>query len=239
MHDLTTIQTSAISVADSLQTKTDLQWIAHRWNDLKARLQPQTTPNTGGTRPTPKSKPPINLHISNLLFEIEYEARMMGHTLLQETPNWRPRSSTMPQLLLDVAEQHGHWTTQDDQTATTFVSWAREYRAKTEHALTNPPNPTYIGPCQHCQNDLYLNPQTRHAQCRGCTNTVDPQRQMQWVHDQLTTRLMTLAEIRDALTILDMPTPYRTIQSWANRGKIEKQDCGKYLLADAIDLATK
>src|SRR5690625_156343 len=136
LNNLERFSTSAVSVADSLQAKADLEWIAARWNDLKDRLIPPTTPNTGAGRPAPSSRPPLNPHISDLLHTIEVEARMLGWTLMEETPGgWRPTSSSMPQLLIDVAQQHGHWTTQNDQTALAFTDWAHEYRWRVERAL--------------------------------------------------------------------------------------------------------
>ena len=238
LNNLHRLSTSAVSVADSLQAKQDLEWIAARWNDLKARLLPSSTPNTGAARPAPTSRPPLNLHISDLLHTIEVEARMLGWTLMEETPGgWRPTSSAMPQLLIDVAQHHGHWTTQDDQTALAFTDWANEYRHRVERALENPPNPTYLGPCQHCQNDYYVKPRATVAKCRGCHGTIDIRTQMAWVQQQLQDRLMTLSEIRLALNILDIPVPYNTIKSWAHRGRLLPQAEGLYRLGDAKQLA--
>lgn len=240
MRNLDHLRTSAVSVQDSIQAKDDLLWIADRWGDLHARLVPSSTPNSGAGRPAPSSRPPLNLHISNLLFEIEYEARMLGHTLMQETHGWRPRSSQMPQLLRDVAEMSGHWCTQDDSVAVPFVEWATDYRNRVTRALENPPNPQYVGPCQTCppgQGDLYLKHRTRLAQCRNCRNTIDIKTQMAWVQQQLQDRLMTLAEIRLALNILNIPVPYNTIKSWAHRERLLPQAEGFYRLGDAKQLA--
>src|SRR5690625_3019226 len=98
MDNLQRLSTSAVSVQDS----------------LKARLVPSITPHSGGSRPAPTSRPPLNLHISNLLFEIETETRDRSWQLRNGTNGWLPTSEAMPQLLRDVATMHGHWTTQND-----------------------------------------------------------------------------------------------------------------------------
>ncbi|HLS01164.1 MAG TPA: hypothetical protein VK054_04175 [Beutenbergiaceae bacterium] len=241
MNNLQRLSTSAVSVQDSLQAKADLNWIADRWGDLQARLVPSTTPNQGGSRPAPTSRPPLNLHVSNLLFEIEQEARMLGHVLSEEVPGgWQPRSSAMPQLLRDVAEYHGHWTTQPDHVSVPFVEWATDYRHRVTRALENPPNPQYVGPCPTCppgQGDLYVTPRTRLAKCRNCRQTIDIQQQMQYVQQHLENRLMTLTEIRTALTILEIPHNYATIRKWAERKRLVPETGNLYKLTHAIQLA--
>src|SRR5699024_12088649 len=66
-----------------------------------------------GIRTAPTSKPPLDIGISDLLFEIEQEARTLGHVLMDET-EWYPRTSHMPGLLYDIAHHYGHWTNADD-----------------------------------------------------------------------------------------------------------------------------
>lgn len=240
MDNLQRLRTSAVSVQDSIQARQDLEWIADRWWDLHARLIPMSTPNSGSSRRTPSSRPPLNLHISNLLWEIEYETRMLGHTLLQETHNWRPRSSAMPQLLRDVAEMAGHWCVQEDAVAVPFVEWATTTRTHTTRALENPPHPQYVGPCQHCppgQGDLYLKHRSRQATCRNCRASIDIDTQMGYVQQHLENRLMTLTEIRAALTILNHPRPIGTLKTWTHNGRLLAEPGGLYRLADALDLA--
>lgn len=146
----------------------------------------------------------------------------------------------MPQLLRDVANQHGYWSTQEDTVALRFTTWARDTKHRVTRALENPPNPQYVGPCQHCpqgQGDLYLQPGTRQAKCRNCRNSLDIKTQMAYVQQHLETRLMTLAEIRTALNILDLQVPYSTIRSWPQNNRLIEETNNLYRLADAIHLA--
>src|SRR5690625_2914203 len=141
MDNLQRLSTSQVSVRDSLKAKEQLTWVADRWNDLNARLVPSSTPNSGGSRPAPTSRPPLNLHISNLLFEIEVETRDRSWQLRNNTNGWLPTSEAMPQLLRDVAAMHGHWSTQEDAVALRFTTWAHDTKHHVTRALENPPNP--------------------------------------------------------------------------------------------------
>src|SRR5690625_4249355 len=134
------IQTSAVSVADGLEARDNLAFIAARWPDLHARLRPGRGVNLGTARPTPRSKPPIDLHVSDLMHEITVETESLAHVLMDET-DWTPATSSMPGLLTDVAQRYGHWIASDDRTALAFTDWAEDYRHRVERTLEKPVPP--------------------------------------------------------------------------------------------------
>ena len=147
-----------VSVKDGLAAKGDLLWVADRWPDLRARLRPQGATKLGGSKPgIPSSRPPLDIHVSDLMFEIEEHARFLGKVLLEETNDWEPTTSAMPQLLREVAERYGHFIVGDDKTALDFCDEAHEFRRKVTHSLEKPPAPTYMGGflpigCSRCQH---------------------------------------------------------------------------------------
>ena len=237
----------SVSTADALRAKGQLDYIVSRWTDLRARLRPgggnamSGMPGGDGSESSP-----IDLGISDLIFEIEQEARSLGYVLLDETADWSPRSSRMPVLLADVAERYGHWTAGDDRTALAFCDWAEEYAGKVRHALERPAPAAYVGPCQSkghdgagCGGELYLREGSVGGKCRECGTAFTWADQMAYVERELETRLMTQSEIVTALTILDLATPASTVRSWAQSGRMVEAVDGLYRLADAKALAER
>ncbi len=231
-----------VTTADALRAQTNLRYIADRWPDLKARLRPgggnALTGMPGGDG---SEGAPIDVAISDLMFEIESEARSLGYVLLDETTDWAPRSSRMPTLLIDVTERYGHWTAGDERTALAFCDWAEVYAVKVQRALERPAPAGYVGPCQQdgCDGELYLRPGRDHGQCRDCGTAFTREDQMRYVEAQMETRLMTQSEIVTALVVLDCPVPAKTVQSWAQRHRLIEAipGSGLYRLADAMTLA--
>ena len=164
-----------------LSARNDLLYIADHWADLRARLRPGggnalTGMNVSGGGD--EGHCPIDVHVSDLLHEIEDEARMLGHVLMDEATMevpavvrddkgkpvlddkgapkmttrpvpWLPKTDRMPALLVEVAQRYGHWTAgDDDRAALDFMDWAEEYAGKVRRALERPAPPSYVGPCQ-------------------------------------------------------------------------------------------
>lgn len=238
-----------ITTADALHARKNLDYIASHWTDLRARLMPGGgNALTGMPMGDGSETSPIDIGISDLLFEIEQEARSLGHVLIDETADWAPRSSRMPTLLIDVTERYGHWTAGDEMTALAFCDWAEEYASKVQHALERPAPANYVGPCQHrgedgagCAGELYLRPSLDGGKCRECKTEFTRAEQMAYVERELETRLMTQSEIVTALMILDRATPIKTVQSWVQRHKLLEAvpGDGLYRLADAKALAER
>lgn len=238
-----------ITTADALRAAENLTYIADHWTDLRARLRPGGgNAMTGMPSGDGSEGAPIDLAVSDLMFEVEQEARSLGYVLLDETNDWTPRSSRMPWLLFDVAERYGHWTAGDERTALAFCDWAEEYQAKVQRLLQRPAPATYVGPCQAigedgagCGGELYLRPARDKGTCHECGREFTREDQMAYVERELETRLMTQSEIVTALVILDLETPAKTVQSWAQRGRLNEIAPGEglYRLADAKALAER
>lgn len=224
-----------------LQSRDNLLWIADRWSRLKAELIPG-----GGNAHTdmprhPEEHPaPLNVHISDLMHEIETETRSLAHVLLDETDDWAPTTSTMPGLLRDVAQRYGHWTAADTHTALAFLDWAEEAHRRVQGALSPADPSTFIGPCRvpECEGELYLKAGRSTATCPHCRTDTAADEQRAWIAEQFEDRLMTPGEIVTALKVLlEDDVPIKTVRSWIDRGRLVEVVDGLYRIRDARDLA--
>lgn len=212
-----------IGTKEALEARDNLRWIVARWPALHSHLAP-TTGNAARHTPVAKSKPPLALHVLDLMHEIEQATRYYGHTLLDETHDWTPRTSAMPGLLDDIAMRHGHWTAGDDeQTALAFCDWAHDTSEKVRRITEQPAPATWIGPCRNsdnpdllCRGHLYVRRQLV-ATCPECGATTDVVERREWMAQQLEDRLMTRGEIIAALTILETEVKVRTLDKWIER----------------------
>lgn len=236
-----------ITAREGHEAAESLQWIADHWTDLRARLRPgggnALTGMPGGDG---SEASPIDLGISDLMREIEDEARSLGHVLLDETADWAPRSSRMPVLLYDVAERYGHWTAGDERTALAFCDWAEEYRDKVCRALERPAPASYVGPCQGkgddgagCGGELHVRDGRTSGTCHECGRRFTLDEQRAFIERELSTRLMTVSELVTALVVLGTPVPLKTIRSWVQRKRLIAAVPGEslYRLNDAKELA--
>lgn len=229
---------NGVSVADGLNAKEDWEWVAARWPDLRARLRPTNT-GPSEVRTAPKSKPPIDLHISDLMFEIAEKARWYADELMREE-GWTPRTSAMPNLLQEVAERFGHWISGTREVALEFCDWAHDYRTKVTRALERPAPPNYLGPCQDdCEGDVYVKPGHAIAHCAHCRHEYDVSQRMEWIQAQLESRLMTRSELVSALHLLGTPKTMDTVKSWTLRKQLPEIAPGLFRLADAMALAER
>lgn len=232
-----------VSTATAFAARSDLLWICDRWPDLKARLHPARDGGGDGVRTTPTSREPIDLHISDLMHEIETEARMLGRELLEEADDWQPTTSSMPGLLRDVAERYGHFTAGSgffgQKRALDFCDWAHDYRNRVTHALERPASPSYIGDCpaDGCVGDLYVKPGRTRIWCRECGGETDVEEQRKFVRQKLKERLMTPSELTSALVLIGLPVPHNTVKSWIQRKRLHEVVDGLYRLVDAMALA--
>lgn len=232
-----------------LAARNDLLYIADHWTDLRARLRPgggnALTGMPGGTS---EGHCPIDVDVSDLLWEIENEARMLGHVLMDETDDWTPRTSRMPALLADVAQRYGHWTAGDERTALAFCDWAHEYEGKVRRALERPAPPSYVGPCQGrgddgagCGGELYLRDDRATGTCRECGAEFTYEGQREFIARELETRLMTPVEIVRGLKIIGHQVQVATVYKWVEREKLRPAVEGErlYRFADALGIVER
>lgn len=229
-----------ITAQMGLEARDQLTWVADRWGDLRAALQPGNSSALNGMPHHPEQhRAPINIHISDLLHAIEQQTRELAHVLLDETDDWQPTTSSMPGLLYDVAHRYGHWTAGDTHTALTFLDWAEDTAHKVKRALTKPQPPTYIGPCRarECEGELYLRSGRATTTCPECGHETDAAEQVEWIGEQFEQRLMTPTELASALKVLGDPVPMGTIKSWISRERLPEVVDGLYRVSDAQKLA--
>ena len=221
---------------EGLHAQQNLIWICNRWTDLRARLEPMVTGDGQGVRTAPKSRPPIDLQISDLLFEIEEEARTLGLVLMDET-DWTPRTSSMPGLLRDVAMRYGHWFKGDTHVALAFADWAEEYQRKVQKALEKPPSPEFIGLCPvvDCAGDVYVKRGGGLGKCRSCGQQVPVAERREEIRRLSQDWLVRQFELPAALSLHGYDVPLDTVKSWVHRKRLLPR--GRlYRVSDALDL---
>jgi hypothetical protein len=181
---------------------------------------------------------PIDLHVSDLMFEITEQARYWAEELVKETTDWRAPSWFMPELLVAVADRYGHWTADAERIALEFTDQAEHFKDRVIRALERPPAPRFVGTCGLCrEGELFIKPGQFTVKCPACHVVRTESEQMAFVEDELRTRLMERREIVSALMILDLPTPPRTVDTWIDRGRLPHVGDGLYRLETALELA--
>lgn len=233
----------------ALAARDDLLWIAAHWGDLNGRLRPGGgNALTGVTVATSDDgHAPIDVHVSDLMYEIEENVARFYARILADETDWTPATSAMPELLREVAQRYGHFTQDDDGCmAIGFCDDASDYRHRVTRTLERPAPPTYVGPCQtdNCDGELYVREGRDDGACKVCHETFTLTEQLAFLDRELDTRLMTLAEIPKALNILGIKVPPGTVRRWASSEndkppRLEPAIPGEglYHLADAKRLA--
>ena len=121
----------------ALRARDDLLAVAASWEALRARLRPSGGNGTADrVQGTSEPRLPIDLPVSDLLHSIETHARFLGKVLLEETHDFTPTTSAMPQLLVEVAHRYGHFTADPDlKIVFDFCDEAHELRRKVSGTL--------------------------------------------------------------------------------------------------------
>ena len=249
----------------ALNARDDWQWLVDHWTDLRNRLRPGGGAALTGVAVQSSERPsPIDLHVSDLLREIEDAARLYGQVLIEEVPPEHGcngactedmtatedcpdrvdpiTTSHMPGLLAQVVERYGHFTS-DDLLALDFCDQGHEFRRKARQALERPPAPTFMGPCpvRECHGELYVREGQEAATCRECDTVTTVAEQREWLDGELEQRLMTAAELPRALKILGMEVQAATVRKWVQRERlvaaVDEGDLALYRLKDAKTLA--
>ncbi len=222
----------------TLDARDNLNHIAHHWADLQHQL--------GGLKSTPTDKitvqsssdpqAPINLHVLDLLDEIRSWAWWAVGQLEVHAGITADLGFSDTAALRHLAQHHECWDGVDD-----FEHTAARYRRKTDQALRNTNPHRHLGPCTtpDCDGEIYATNNTDTGTCPRCGNPWTPTGQYTWLKNQESTVLLTRPEIVKALKRLGRDTPYRTVQTWINRGKLKAIEEDLYKLEDAINLATR
>ena len=209
-----------LSNLEGLAARDAWLYVAHAWPGLQARLVPgDGASGSGAGNP---ARLPIDVEISDLMREIEDQARFYGQVLLEETTDWAPRTSTMPGLLVEIAGRYGHFTTAPDRTALDFCDAAHEAQRKTHGALERPAPPRWVGPCPQaeCTGQLRQREDRLDARCRTCGRQVGPLEWQAIMHDAFEQRVMTRSELTSALHITGHEVKIRTIDQWITRRRL-------------------
>ena len=257
-----------ITAQMGLEARDNLRFIVASWSALNARLRREGGDPTAG-KVGGSSEPMLELDVgvSDLLEEIEAEARSLAYVLMDEAPTtdgrpWGPRTSAMPALLDEVASHYGHWTAGDERTAYAFMDWAHEYAGKVRATLERPAPPSYMGDCSltyvtetvrggrtylpgdECGGPLYLKAGKGSMRCGQCGQETSVDVQRDHVQAEIEKRVLTQSEIRRALVVLGYEVPLDTVRSWTRSLKSRParlveavEGEGLYRLADALTLA--
>lgn len=230
-----------IATEAALKARADLTYIADRWAELEARLQPGGGNALAGKVSTSRTRPaPIDLHVSDLMAEIDWKIGLhYCHALMDETDDIRNMPADPVSRLRLVALRYGHFVAADDRTALQFCDDAAEYRSKVQNTLERPDPPVYLGPCPQtdCEGELYVRDGISKTTCRVCgvEQTVNEQRA--WIGVQMEERLMTQTELGRALKILGHDIQAATVRKWVERKRLVETVDGLYRLVDAVALA--
>ena len=225
----------------TLDARDNLNHIAHHWPDLQHQL--------GGLRSTPTDKitvtsssdpqPPINLHIVDLLHEVEQWAAWGVVQLEQHAGVPQPTAAGTPASLRHLATHHEAWDGIDD-----FEHAATRFRRKVDKAIRNTPAKRYLGPCPTrgpdgagCTGNIYINEGSNtHAICPVCDAFSPIGAQQEYIANELDNVLLTPVELHHALRNIGHDIPRGTIRSWISRGKLKPQEEDLYRLSDALNL---
>ncbi|QIK82412.1 IBR domain-containing protein [Sanguibacter sp. HDW7] len=223
----------------ALEASRNLAWIANHWPDLEAALTPGGGNALTGMPRTDSTGIPINIHVSDLMREIDDHARHLCLQLIDETHDITDMPPTPAARLHLAAQRYGHWCAADPTTAHTYTDTAHDYREKTRRVLEKPLAPTYLGPCPtpDCDGELYQRGATTRLTCPACHHETDVTTQRAYLAEQMEERLMTLSEITSALVVAGHPVPHSTVRRWASSRRLRHITDGLYKFTDALTLA--
>lgn len=233
-----------IDTQTALEAREAFGWIADRWSDLMAALAPGGGKALTGMPRGTSSALPINVHVSDLMREIDDQAWGYCRALVNETDDLHGVPATPVERLRLVASRYGHFVAADDRTALEYCDVAHEAREKVRRVLERPPAPTYLGPCpvtdtgegDACEGELYQRGATTRLRCPSCGHetTVDDQRA--WIAERMDDRLMTASEIGRALKVAGHDVKPATVRKWIERGRLAPAIDDLYRFTDAISL---
>lgn len=208
---------AAASLAD-MTLRDDLLTIADLWPDVAARRAGgggrALTGMPGGADP---SRIPVNLGAADAVAEIErthvylvLALADLGIDLGARTPAGQLRQAAYEVWRLD---EHERIDLRDE---------AADLRHRCETVLGGTVRADWLGPCPTpgCVGEVRIPPGRQARTCRECGAEHTRDEQAAYIRECLDGSLMTLSQITSALKVLDLETPFRTVQTWARRGKL-------------------
>lgn len=188
--------------------------------DLRARLA------TGGGNaltglPTGSAETPLpfDVGVSDLLDDISAHTAYLARTLLDAGVTLTATTATGR---LKQAAYEAWRTITTDAEAIALWDTARDLRERAETILGAKVRADWLGPCPTagCPAEVYLRADQHARVCGECGAVVTRQGQAEHAATELDERLLTLSELASALVVCRVPVPYRTLQTWARRGRI-------------------
>ena len=128
---------------------------------------------------------------------------------------------------------------------TEITVFARDLADATRRAVgkvDQQPERVMLGAC-HCGHTLTTTQGAAHVRCRWCgavwvvAELLEARRDA--VLDELSDARLRAVDMEAALALLGHPTPAATIRQWGARGRLVADGEGRYLVADALDLAER
>lgn len=185
---------------------------------LRVCLSPRSSRSE--IRTPPKSRPPIDENVSKLLAEIDLEAGFYVHCLMDETNDYTPPLA-LDARVRSLAGRHGHFTVAEDRIATDFVSCAQTLVSKSYGFIAPPPAPSRMGPCQieGCEGTRFPKG-AGYVQCDTCQSLTDIETWRAEFRSRVQFGLMSRAELRWALKMLDVQVTPERLRKWISRKQL-------------------
>lgn len=132
--------TTAFEEHASITVQRDMLAIVSMWPDLLRMLDRSGSKDESGVRAKPGSRPPIDLHVSDVIAEVTSWVYFLARTLQDEVvverdgraQPWSPAVAAMPQMLEEIARWRvGHFTEHEDEMlALAIADDARAFESK-------------------------------------------------------------------------------------------------------------
>lgn len=223
-----------------LGARDDLLALADLLPDLRARLATGGgNALTGMPGASAEAPLPFDVGVSDLLEDIATHLLHLEHLVGACARD--PRDTAR----LRAAAYAAGATVHDDADAVAQWDTARALRDRAETILGAKVRADWLGPCPTpgCPAEVYLHADQAARICGSCGTVVTRGGQAQAAAAELDERVMTLSELASALVVTGTPVPYRTLQTWARRGRLpehverEGERSGLYPFAAAYALA--
>jgi len=206
---------------------------------IELYLEPTRSGGNSVRRPA-QSAPPLSIHASDLLMELDVAASFYCSALMMETPDVKRLPHGLAAQLMLIGRRHGHFTADPDQKiALDFCDEAHDLLTKVIALIMKPLPPQWMGPCQACRGgDLWLKDGRAYVTCDACSSVEDLQRLHERLHTTMRAMVVKRAEIAPALRLLGSKATANTVKAWVQRGRLVPvmREPEVFRMADALEL---